>query len=81
MTTIQMAPGAMVISASTHGGVDRVSAGVGILTRWVRDAVHALALWREAHAEAHEAARMVELAAHDPRVLAELRAALTRDAH
>ncbi len=79
MTTIHMAPGATVISAPTHGGLDRMSAGLGTLARLAADAMRTLATWREAHAEAHEAARMVELAAHDPRVVAELRAAMLRD--
>jgi predicted ATPase len=79
MTTIQMAPGAMVISTSTHGGVDRIGAGMSTLMALVRRAGATVALWREAYVEAHEAARAVELAAHDPRVLAELRAALQRD--
>ena len=80
MTTIQMAPGATVISASTHGGLERVSSGAVALARLLRAAARSLATWREAHAEALQAARMVELAAHDPRVLAELRAALDRGA-
>jgi hypothetical protein len=79
MTTIHMAPGATVISVPTHGGLERLGAGVSALTKLVRDAARALAVWREAYVEAHEAARRVELAAHDPRVLAELRAALQRD--
>lgn len=79
MTTIHMAPGAMVISAPTHGGLERMSTGVSALATLVRGATRTLAVWREAYVEAHDAARRVELAAHDPRVLAELRAALQRD--
>ena len=79
MTTIHMAPGATVISAPTHGGVERLGTGVSALATLLRDATRTLAVWRDAYVEAHEAARQVELAAHDPRVLAELRAALQRD--
>jgi hypothetical protein len=79
MRTIQMAPGATVISAPTHQGLERLSSGADILTTVFRDAVHALAVWRDAYVEAQAAARMVELAAHDPRALAELRALLQRD--
>lgn len=79
MTTIHMAPGAMVISAPTHGGLQRMGTGVRALERLLRGASRTLATWFEASIEAHDAARRVELAAHDPRVLAEVRAAMQRD--
>jgi hypothetical protein len=78
MTTIHMAPGATVISARTHGGLDRMTTGVSLLASLVASAIRALDTWREARIEAHNDAMSVELAAHDPRVLAELRAARDR---
>jgi hypothetical protein len=78
MTTIQMAPGANVITGSTHGGIDRMTTGIAQLSRLVAAGIHGLDAWREARIAAHNAASLVELAAHDPRVLAELRAAQDR---
>jgi hypothetical protein len=78
MTTIHMAPGATVISARTHGGLDRMTTGVSLLANLVAGAIRTLDTWREARIEAHNDAMMVEIAAHDPRVLAELRAARER---
>lgn len=78
MTTIHVAPGATVISARTHGGLDRMTTGASLLASLVAGAIRMLETWREARIEAHNDAMMVELAAHDPRVLAELRAARDR---
>lgn len=78
MTTIHMAPGATVISARTHGGLERMTAGVTIAAALIGGAIRALDAWREARIEAHNDAMLVELAAHDPRVVAELRAARDR---
>jgi hypothetical protein len=78
MTTIQMAPGANVITGTTHGGIDRMTTGVALLSRLLAAGVRGLDDWREARIVAHNAASLVELAAHDPRVLAELRAAQDR---
>lgn len=78
MTTIYMAPGATVISARTHGGLERMTTGVSLLARTIMAAIRALDAWRDARIEAHNDAAMIELAAHDPRVLAELRAARDR---
>jgi hypothetical protein len=78
MTTIHMAPGATVITGRTHGGLERMTTGVGILAATIAGAIRALDTWREARIEAHNDAMLVEIAAHDPRVLAELRAARDR---
>lgn len=78
MTTIHMAPGANVITGTTHGGIDRLTIRVSLLSRLVEAGIRGLEAWREARIDAHDAASMVELAAHDPRVLAELRAAQDR---
>lgn len=78
MTRIHMAPGATVMSTPTHGGLERVSRGTTVLTALLMQAIRALDGWRNARIEAHNAARMMELAAHDPRVLADLRAARDR---
>jgi hypothetical protein len=78
MTTIHMAPGATVITGRTHGGLERMSTGVSILATMIGGAIRALDTWREARIEAHNDAMLVELAAHDPRVQADLRAARDR---
>lgn len=78
MTTIHLTPGANVITGTTHGGIDRMTTGVTLLSRLVAAGIRGLDTWREARIDAHNAAAMVELAAHDPRVLAELRAAQDR---
>jgi len=78
MTTIHMAPGANVITGATHGGIDRMTTGVALLARLVTAGITGLDAWRDARIDAHNAAMMVELGAHDPRILAELRAAQDR---
>lgn len=78
MTTIHMTPGANVITGTSHGGIDRMTRGVSRLSRMVAACIRGLKVWRDARINAHNAAAMVELAAHDPRVLAELRAAQDR---
>ena len=78
MTTIQMAPGANVITDATHGGIDRMTAGVTLLARLVEAGIRGLDAWRDARIDTHDAASLAELAAHDPRVLAELSAAQGR---
>lgn len=78
MTTIHMTPGATVIVESHHRGLERMTAGLALVARLVTTAFKTLDTWHTARVEAHNDAMMVELAAHDPRVLAELRAARTR---
>jgi hypothetical protein len=78
MTTIQMARGANVITGTTHGGIDRITTGVTLLARLIEAGIRGLDAWRRARIDAHNSASLVELAAHDPRVLAELRAAQDR---
>ena len=78
MTTIHMTPGATVIVESRHGGVDRMTTGLGAIARLLTAAARALDVWHTARIEAHNDAMRVELAAHDPRVLGELRAARDR---
>lgn len=78
MTTFQMAPGAMVLKGTRHAGLDRMTTGAAIAARMLGSAIHRLDLWREARIAAHNDAMLVQLAAHDPRVMADLRAALDR---
>jgi hypothetical protein len=78
MTTIHMAPGATVLSAPTHGGLERMTTGVSLAAKLLSGAIRALDGWREARIAAHNDAMLVELAAHDPRVMAEVRAAQFR---
>ena len=80
MATIHMAPGATVIPVSHHDGLERMTTGVGLLARLIASAAHALDAWHSARVEAHNDAMLVELAAHDPRVMQELRAARDRAA-
>ena len=78
MATIQLAPGATVMTAHTHNGLERMTTGVSLAATLLWSAIKALDVWREARISAHNDAMLVELAAHDPRVLAELRAARDR---
>ncbi len=78
MTTFQMAPGAMVLKGTTHAGLERMTTGAGILAHMLSGAIHRLDMWREARIAAHNDAMLTQLAAHDPRVLSELRAARDR---
>lgn len=78
MSTFQMAPGAMVIPTTDHAGLDRVNRGAALVAGVLMAAIRALDLWREARIEAHNDAMLCELAAHDPRVRAELQTARDR---
>jgi hypothetical protein len=78
MTTIHMAPGATVLTAPTHAGLERMTAGVGVLARLTAAGYHALQAWRAARAAAHNQRTFTTLAEHDPRVTAEVRAAQDR---
>jgi hypothetical protein len=78
MTTIHMAPGAMVLKGTTHNGLERFTVGIGLLGRLLAAAVRGLDAWREARIAAHNDAMLAQLAASDPRVLADMRAALDR---
>jgi hypothetical protein len=78
MTTIRLAPGANIITGSTHGGIDRITGGVAQLSRLISSSIRTLDTWRQARIDAHNDAMLVEVAAHDPRILAELRAAQGR---
>jgi hypothetical protein len=78
MTTFQMAPGAMVLKGPTHAGLDRMTTGAAILARMLVGAIHHLDVWREARIAAHNDAMLVQIAAHDSRVMADLRAAFDR---
>ena len=78
MTTIHMAPGANVITGAKHNGLERMTTGVGIAAKLLMVAIRALDAWREARIHAHNDAMLAQLAAHDPRVLADLRAAQSR---
>lgn len=80
MTTIHLVPGATVITGSQHLGLERVQRSADGVMGLLRRIGTALGEWHVARVEAHQQAMMVELAAHDPRVLAELRAALDRQA-
>ena len=78
MATFHLAPGATVMTGRTHNGLERMSAGVSVAAALLSTAIKALDVWREARIAAHNDAMLVELAAHDPRVIAELRAARDR---
>lgn len=75
MATIRLAPGATVLTGTHHGGVDRISAGAGLLAQMLQTAVKALETWHDTSIAAHNDAALAQLAAVDHRVLAELRAA------
>lgn len=78
MTTFNMAPGATVIPIATHGGLERMTAGMSLLARLLASAIRGLEAWHLARIDAHNDAMMVELAAHDPRVMRELHTAQDR---
>lgn len=78
MSTIHILPGATVITGTHHGGLDRVTTGMSLAARFVSTAIRALDTWHHARVDAHNDAMLVELAAHDPRVRAELRSARDR---
>jgi hypothetical protein len=79
MTTIHMAPGAMVLKGPTHNGLERFTVGVGLLARLLVGAIRGLDVWRDARIAAHNDAMLAQLAVSDPRVLADMRAAIDRD--
>jgi hypothetical protein len=78
MTTIHMSPGATVMRAPTHGGIERMTTGVSLLARLLQGAIRGLDAWRDARVAAHNERMLAELAALDPRVMAEFRAARDR---
>ena len=78
MTTIYMAPGANVLTGTTHGGLERMTVGAGILVRLLAGAIRGLDGWRNARIAAHNDRVFLQLAASDPRVLSDLRAARDR---
>jgi type V secretory pathway adhesin AidA len=79
MATIRMSPGATVLTGSTHGGYERMTVGVSLAQRLLLSGLHLLDTWHQASVAAHNDAVTAQLAASDHRVLAELRAAYTRD--
>jgi len=78
MATISMNPGSSVIKGNHHAGLDRVTAGAELLSRVLAAAIRGLDTWRDARIAAHNDAILTELAARDPRVLSDLRAAADR---
>jgi hypothetical protein len=78
MATFHIAPGATVLKGPTHDGLERLTVGARLLARLLTGAIRALDGWREARVSAHNDAMLAQLAASDPRVLADLRAALDR---
>lgn len=78
MTTIHMSPGATVMRAPTHDGLERMTAGVGLMARLLGGAIRALDVWRDARIAAHNDRMFAELAELDPRVKADLSAARDR---
>lgn len=80
MTTIYMAPGATVLKGTTHNGLERMTVGAGLLARALMGAIRGLEVWRDARIASHNDAILAQLAASDPRVLADLRAAIDRSA-
>jgi hypothetical protein len=78
MTTIHMSPGATVMRAPTHDGIERMTTGVGLLARLLHGAIRGLDAWRDARVAAHNERMVAELAALDPRVMSDLQAARDR---
>ena len=78
MTTIVMTPGAMVIASPKHQGLERMAAFGRLVARGVAVATSALDTWRQARIAAHDDATRVESAAHERRLVAELRTAHLR---
>jgi len=78
MTTISMNPGSSVIQGTHHAGLDRMTAGAELISRMLRAAIRGLDAWRDVRIAAHNDAALSGLAARDPRVLADLRAAADR---
>ena len=78
MATISMTSGSSVIKGTNHAGLDRMTAGAEVLGRVLSAAIRGLDIWFNARTAAHNDAILSELAAHDPRVLADLRAAMDR---
>lgn len=78
MATISTTPGSSVIKGTHHAGLDRMTAGAELLARLLSSAIRGLDAWRDARIAAHNDTVIAELAALDPRVLADFRAATDR---
>jgi hypothetical protein len=78
MATISTTPGSSVIKGTHHAGLDRMTAGAELLARVLASAIRGLDAWRDARIAAHNDTIIAELAAQDPRVQADLRAAADR---
>ena len=78
METIRISAGSSVLVGPTHGGINRMSAGVAVAHRILSAALRGLDVWHESRVAAHNAALAAQLASHDHRVLDELRAAYCR---
>ena len=78
MATISTTPGSSVIKGTHHAGLDRMTAGAELIARLLGAAIRGLDAWRNASIAAHNDAIIARLAAQDPRVLADLRAAADR---
>jgi hypothetical protein len=78
MSTFEIAPGATVLRAPHHGGLDRILAGAGWWSAVWSRAAAVLADLRRARAAARDEARLAEMIAADPRVRADWQAARDR---
>ena len=78
MEAIRMSAGSSLLVGTTHGGLERMSAGVAVMHRILTAALRGLDVWHESRVAAHNAALAAQLAAQDHRVLEELRAAYCR---
>jgi len=80
MTRIRIAPGATVLTAPTHGGLERMTAGVGVLAGLTAASYRAVQHWRATRIAAHNDRMFAALAERNPDVTADLRAATDRAA-
>ncbi len=78
MSTFEIAPGATVLRAPHHEGLDRIVAGADWWSAVWSRVVAVLADLRRARADARNEARLAEMIAADPRVRADWQAARDR---
>jgi len=78
MEAIRISAGSSVLVGPTHGGIERMSAGVAVAHRILSAALRGLDVWHENRVAAHNASLAAQLASQDHRVLEELRAVYCR---
>jgi hypothetical protein len=79
MTALTLNPGATVIESAQHQGLERFSDGIARASSLLSRVVAWVGAFGAENAAARNAATAAALAASDHRVLAELRAAYTRN--